>query len=114
MVKYFVGVIMGTMVVACSSVPPLPLQTNNLSTQALGEQYYFCESCNIPTELSTQSYKPLEPDTVIVPIIKPIMPTYTANNLQDHKKRSHKTKIKKHKQRTLKKFTIKQCIEWSK
>ncbi len=114
MVKYFVGAVMGVIVVACSSVPQLPTQNTSLSTQALGEQYYYCESCNTPTALSTQIYKPLEPDTVVAPIIKPIIPTYVANNLQHNKKRSHKTKTKKYKQRTSKKSTIKQCIEWSK
>ncbi len=101
-------------IVGCSSVPSLPLHTVSLSTEALGKQYYYCESCNIPTELSTQLYKSLEPDVVIMPITKPFKSDKIINRFLHKRKERHKSKIKKHKHYKLKhKTSAKQCIQWS-
>ena len=115
--KIIVLIIVANSLIACSSVPSLPTQISSLSTQESNKQYYYCESCNIPTELSTQVYKPLEPDTIIEPVIKPIpiISTSITERLTLRKKKGHKIKIHRiYKLKHKLKPKTKQCIEWSK
>lgn len=107
------GVIVVGQLIGCCSVPQLPINHTALFTQEAGQQYFYCESCNVPTELTMQVYKPLEPDVVLTPIIKPIIPV--DEPIKPKYKRSVKPK-KKHKARKgtnyHKKPKTKQCIEW--
>lgn len=107
------GLIVAGQLIGCSSVPQLPINHTALFTQEVGQQYYYCESCNVPTELTMQVYKPLEPDVVLTPTIKPIIPV--DEPIKPKYKRSVKPK-KKHKARKginyHKKPKTKQCIEW--
>ena len=99
-----VGVLVG-----CSSTNTLPSRHTYLQTQESGEQYYYCESCNKPTPLTVQVYKPLEPDTPIEsrPIVKnPIIITNILDRKEKPKKRI------KHKRHKLKRKPTRQCIEW--
>lgn len=93
------------------------------------KQYYYCESCNVPTQLSEQVYKPLEPDAVI-PLIEPMVPAITNVQMQTHEpimkrriishnkhkhKKSNSALVKTPKSKVNKKpSSSKTCIQWSK
>jgi len=110
-------------------MPVLPQSTRNLSTQIVGDrQYYYCESCNAPTQLSEQVYKPLEPDTAI-PVIEPMVPAATNIQMKSHKpvikRRIRSTSKYKHGKGKLSSMKVsklkavkktgssKTCIKWS-
>ena len=107
------GLIVAGQLIGCSSVPQLPINHTALFTHEVGQQYYYCESCNLPTELAMQVNKPLEPDVVLTPIIKHIIPVNEP--IKQKHKRSVKPKIKHTSRKSInyhKKPKIKQCIEW--
>ena len=68
-----------------------------LGTKAMGQQYYYCASCPVPTKLTNQVYQPLEPDIPIEVSPPIIQPKYVK-----HKAIRHKRKVAK----------PKQCIQW--
>jgi hypothetical protein len=104
------GLIIITQLISCSTIPQLPTNNIVLFTQESGHQYYYCESCNIPTELSIQVYKPLEPDSVPT-IMKPVVKESIELNYKRRSKNKKKYKTNKI-IKYYKKSKIKQCIEW--
>lgn len=100
-----VGVLVG-----CSSTNTLPTKHTYLQTQESNARYFYCESCNKPTPLTVQVYKPLEPDTPIesTPAIKNLI---IITNVLDRKEKPKKRV--KHKRHKLKREPTRQCIEWS-
>lgn len=63
---------------SCSNVAQLSTP-QPLSTQIVGKQYYYCESCHKVTPLYSDVYEPLEPDTpaldTVPSVPKPSAPT---------------------------------------
>lgn len=91
---------------ACSSVSDLP-KVQNLGTQGLDHQYYYCESCDKPTALTRAIYQPLLPDEPI----KVITPVVEAESAPIVKKPVYKKRRYKH--QSIKKMNKpKQCIQW--
>lgn len=115
MIKPYYLICVGILIISCSSVPNLPTTTKSLLTQESNNQYYYCESCPIPTKLSKEFYKPLEPD--VIPVenqenkIVIINNESSTNVIRKHVKK-HKKYIK-HKIKTHYKSQPKQCLKWS-
>lgn len=80
-----------------------------LATTSKSQNYYYCESCPVPTQLVKQEYLPLEPDEPVVEV-KPIVvaePVKPVKRSIKHK-RHHKRKAIKNSQTNRKP----QCVQW--
>ncbi len=101
-----VFVLVGVVSFGCSSTPVM-FTPKALSTQVINEQYYYCESCDKPTELMYQEdYQLLEPEITPTPVIKPII----TSQIIKPRHNVSKTKHKAHKNPALKQHKPKQCI----
>ena len=96
------------LVTGCSSNPPDLPTSWKLATTSKTQNYYYCESCPLPTKLTNQVYQPLEPDEPIV-AVKPVVEPAPVIKIKNTAKRRHKVKHK-HKQTQIQN---KQCIKWS-
>ncbi len=106
--RLIVFTLVGAVSFGCSSTPVM-FTPKALSTQVINEQYYYCESCNIPTELVYQDdYQPLEPEITHTPVIKPIITSRTIKPRHNISRIKHKV----HKKPVRKQHKPKQCIEW--
>ena len=107
--------------VACSS-NSLPTPVKSLSTREANSQYFYCESCPRPTELTLQTYQPLEPDapdTSVTPLIKPHsvlpnpIPSHAVQRRIHHQPRGRFKNQRAHKRYKRKPaHSTKQCIQW--
>lgn len=110
-----------TLLNACSNIPVLP-NTTSLATQSISQQYFYCESCVKPSNLTEQQYQVLEPDAplpVIIPIVlpDPIKQNTTSIKPQKHPSQKRILKRRVYKKPTKHKKVVtqqKQCILWSK
>lgn len=101
------SICLGISLLGCSSsaVPSV----KNLAATSKTQNYYYCESCPVPTKLVKQEYLPLEPDEPIIkiePVVISAQTKPTKRRIKHKKHRKRKSTINSQTNRKL------QCVQW--